>query len=676
MFEVIDLGGLKTVSAKSACNHVYVVDVSGSMHYDLPKIRQNLKNIVSVVAQPDDTFTVIYFSGRGQCGVVFENVLVSGSGTVDLMSKAIDRHLNTIGLTGFVDPLEKAMTLNLDTSKVSNFVMMTDGYDNQSSRSDILKKVEQLNLKYDSVSFIEYGYYADRDLISQMANAVGGLHIFAEGYEKYEGVIESVVKGVARVNNVEVKVNKRSKQAVYTYGDQIRIVDVVDGIAKVPEDTDKVYAVIPGELANKNLPQEQLYLILFFASKTGNSDLVWNALQALGDVALIEKYENAFTKQELSAFEEAVQLAVFSETLRLIKGQDFNRVPDKNAPTILHLLNSLVATESFLVMNSPYWEYNRIGRASTKEESLPRFVQGPAGRVSLKGLVFNSERPNVSLQTTLSGTVELPENDFDLKRVPSFVTRNYTIIKDGIRNMDSLPVVFPESEIESLKGFAHEEIAVENGEAYWVFDLSKIPVINRSMVESIRLDKFAETVGFLESFKASLKVLTHLIKEEGGSTAKTQGLIEKYGEDAAKWLSENGVRDYGFSPVGTKSVEATDEYESVQVVYKIKGLSSLPTIDAVNKKLEANKKLNVADELIAKNLAVYEGSDKAELESAKVDFTEEKRELEVQLAGMVYSLVLGRKWFGDEEVATTEVTLGRDLTAPMTVEKVKKMIKI
>ncbi len=49
---------------------------------------------------------------------------------------------------------------------------------------------------------------------------------------------------------------------------------------------------------------------------------------------------------------------------------------------------------------------------------------------------------------------------------------------------------------------------------------------------------------------------------------------------------------------------------------------------------------------------------------------------EAIVAGMVYSLVLGRKWFGDEEVATTEVTLGRDLKAPMTVEKVKKMIKI
>lgn len=675
MFEVIELGGLKTVTSKSACNHVYVVDVSGSMYSDLPKIRQNLKNIISVVAQPEDTFSTIYFSGKGQCGVVFENVLVSDVSTVQMMHDAIDRYIKPIGLTGFIDPIEKALSLSLDKSKVNNFIMLTDGYDNQSRRDDILTNVQKLPSVYQSVSFIEYGYYADRDLLSQMANLVGGMHIFAEGITKYEEVLESVVSNVARRPAVEVKVNKNAKNCIYTVGDQIRIVDVVDGLAYVPDDIERVYSIVPKDVLSKQLSEDHLYLVLYYAAKTTNAELVWKTLQALGDVALVEEYQNAFTKQEQSIFEESVAKAVFNKDERFKSGKDLNAVPNKNAPTVIDLLNELAAVDSFVITDSPYWSYNKIGRSSSREEVLPRFVQSPMSRVALKGLVFNSNRPNVNIQTTLSGVVELPENDFKLKNVPSFITRNYAIVKDGIRNMDQLPVVFPEAAKVSFEMFAHEVIQEEAGQCYWVFDLTKTPVINRAMVENVDKETFVNVVQTLESQKASLKVLNHLIKEQGGSDSKVSGLIEKYGDEAAKWLSSIGVRDYGFSPVGTKSDDATDQYESIQVDYKIKGLSSLPSIDAVNKKIDEGKKLTVADELIKQNLDQFKDLDKTGLEQVKEGFTKIKRDLEKILAGEVYTLVLGRQWYGDDEVVTVPVTIDGQ-SSTMTIEKKREMIKV
>lgn len=676
MFEVIQLGNLKTVATKSACNHVYVVDVSGSMYHDLPKIRQNLKNIINVVAQPEDTFSVIYFSGKGQCGVVFENLLVSDVSTIDSMHKAIDRFIQPIGLTGFIDPIKKALELDLDSSKVNNFIMLTDGFDNQSRRDDILTQAKTLTSKYQSISFIEYGYYADRDLLTQMANEVGGTHIFADGYNKYEGVIEDVVRSVTRVANVEVNVNKKAKHAAYIYGDQIRIVDAKDGVVSVPEDVDQVFSIVPSDVISKQISEERLFLILYYAAKTSNSDLVWKVLQALGDVNLVEKYQNAFTKQEQSIFEEEVRLAVFDESKRFVLGKDTSVVPTKNAPTVIDLLNGLADTDSFVITDSPYWSYNRTTRGTVKEEGkLPRFVPSPMSRLSLKGLVFNSERPNVNIQTSIKGQVELPENDFGLKKVPSFITRNYTVIKDGIRNMDHLPVVFPESAAAELEKFAHEVVEQEDGQCYWVFDLTRIPVINRAMVENIKLEDFVRAVETVEPLKARLKVLTHMIKEDGGSTAKIEGMVQKYGEEAAKWLSENGVRDYGFSPVGTKSADVTDEYESIQVVYKIKGLSSLPAISAVEKKVLEGKKLNLADSLIQEYMDVYGEEDKSVLEHDKEVYTRGKRENEKKLANLVYTLVLGRKWFSDDEVTEVDVVLNGQ-KAPMTIEKVRKMIKI
>lgn len=676
MFEIVELGGVKTVATKAACNHVYVVDVSYSMYNDLPKIRTHLKNIISMVAQPDDTFSVIYFSSRGQCGVVFENVLVSDVSTVAAMHDAIDRYIKPIGATGFMDPMKKAMELNLDPTKVNSYIMLTDGYDNQSNRGDLIVQAGNLPDVFKAVTFIEYGYYADRELLSAMAEAANGTHIFAEGSINYEEAVENAVRGVSRVNNIEVNVNKRAKHAMFEQNGQIKIVPAVDGVAKVPEDVERVYSVVPGDVLSNKLSEDRLYMILFYAAKTSDSDLVWKCLQAMGDVALVEKYQNAFTKQELSQFEELVSKAVLDPTLRYTQGKDLNAVPNKNAPTTIDLLNLLSASESFIVTDSPDWSYNRVGRASTTEAALPRFIQSPMSRVSMKGLVFSAERPNVSVQTTLTGQVELPANDLGLpKMVPSFITRNYTIIKDGIRNMEKLPVLFPSSLAPLVEHFAHEVIEEADGKCYWVFDLSRIPVINRAMVENVELSTFVKTVEALNTAKASLKVLGALIEEKGGSTAKIAGMIEKYGEEGAKWLSTIGVRDYGFSPVGTKSVEATDEYESIQVVYKIKGLSSLPAISAVRTKVESGKKLNLGDTLISLNLNNLKDLDQDVLIATKDTMTGTKRLLETVMANTVYTLVLGRKWYGDDEVVTTSVTLEGQV-AEMTIEKVRKFIAI
>lgn len=683
MFEVIEMGGVKTVTTKAACNHVYVVDVSGSMYHDLPKIRQHLKNIISMVAQPQDTFSVIWFSGRNQCGVAFENILVSDASTVDLMHKAIDRYLTTVGLTGFVDPLQKAMELNLDPSKVNNFIMLTDGYDNQSNRQDIITKTQALSTKFQSVSFIEYGYYADRAMLSQMADAANGNHIFAEGIVNYERVMEEVVSGMPRVNNIEVAVNKRAKHCVYIYQGQIKISPVTDGKVSVPEDVERVHSIVPGDVLNKQLSEDHLYLILFYAAKTVNSDLVWSCLQALGDVNLVEAYQNAFTKQELSEFELAVENAVLRDGVdgvktRFISGKDLNAVPQKNSPTVINLLEALAATKGTqLVLSSPYWSYKRIGRGSEANNDLPRFVPSPMSNVSLNNLVFNSERPNVSISTQVKGVVELPPNEFGLKSVPSFITRNYTIIKDGIRNVEHLPVLIPADEFAKgdFAKFKHEVIESDSNSVYVVFNLAKIPVINRGMVEDIPFDKFKQTIVNVEVLKSKLKVLGHYISLNG-TQAKIKGMVEAYGEEAATWLSSIGVRDYGYSAVGTTSTEATDEYESIQVVYKIKGLSSLPSIKAVNDKIAAKKNLNLADSLISGALLEFEGVDHSILEKTKESLTNDKRKLESDLAQFVYALVLGRKWFSsDDEIITTTVDIAGG-SHQMTVEKVRKMISL
>ena len=83
----------KIVSAKETdapTNHIVVVDCSGSMYSDLPKIRTHLKNKIPTMVKPDDTLTVIWFSGRDQYGVLFEGAAVHGLSDLGKINSTIN----------------------------------------------------------------------------------------------------------------------------------------------------------------------------------------------------------------------------------------------------------------------------------------------------------------------------------------------------------------------------------------------------------------------------------------------------------------------------------------------------------------------------------------------------------------------------------------------------------
>lgn len=80
-------------------NHVFVVDVSGSMYHELPLIRKQLKNKLSNVMRDGDTISIIWFSGRNDAGILKEEVEVKSLKTLNDLNDAIDRWLVPMGCT-------------------------------------------------------------------------------------------------------------------------------------------------------------------------------------------------------------------------------------------------------------------------------------------------------------------------------------------------------------------------------------------------------------------------------------------------------------------------------------------------------------------------------------------------------------------------------------------------
>jgi len=683
MFNIVGVKGAKTAVSKEACHYVYLVDCSYSMSGDLENIRDHLKTIMMNLVSEDDRLSVVYFSGKGQVGTVFENVQINEH-TVSLQNSVIDSNLKPIGMTCFKDALDYAIGVSeRDGSPITKcLVMLTDGYDNQSGKDVVRDTAQTAAQHFDSIAFLEYGWYADRELLSELAHKVGGAHVFSEGHTQYNKAIETSFKSAPREKMVEIPVGELKCDIVYIHNGMIKITSVSNGVIKVPETLHWFYQIMPDEHIPEHAGENQLYMMLYYAVSVGNDELCWDVLKRLGDVCLIDEYTNAFTKQELTEFKDHVETCVFDVDARFVDGVDHDKVPSKDCLTVVDVIEHLSTTGAEMITDSPYFSYNRIGRKKKEEEGeLPRFTKAPKSAFSMTNIVYNKSRPNVSVQVTVDGTVEVPENEFGVQYVPSKIIRNYAIIRDGILNMSDLPVVINDECVDWLNenDVKYTPISENGGEHYVVVHLNTLPVINRASVENINLEDFKNLIGKQQELQAILKAANHkMVELNGDDRGKTEGLKEVYGVDAAKWLSSIGVRDYGFSPK-VKSQDVEDVYVSIEVNTKIKGLSSLPSFNALNKKIDGDKKLNIADKTLRHGVYAVKALMEINDDNIYNVVTSTKaalRNVNVQLAKYIYALVLGRKWFdGQDEPFETPITIfGEEST--LTVSKDRKEVKI
>ena len=245
--EVSDSAPKKLV--ETPVNHVAVIDCSGSMSGDLPRIREQLKKKLPKMLKEKDTISIVWFSGRGQFGTLLEAEPVATLADLKDVNAAIDRWLKTVGMTGFKEPVEEAAALVSRVAKkrpgsTFSLFFMSDGCDNQWPRQDLLKAVEKAAGSFSSSTFVEYGYYADRPLLTAMAEKAGGNLIFADDFDKYaplfEAAMQKTLSGAPRAE-VQVKADIVGGFAWALVAGDLVTFSVEGGKAHVPEDLAEVW---------------------------------------------------------------------------------------------------------------------------------------------------------------------------------------------------------------------------------------------------------------------------------------------------------------------------------------------------------------------------------------------------------------------------------------------------
>ena len=640
-------------------NLIFLVDVSYSMYDSLPKLRKDIKNNLACKLNHGDSLTIMWFSSRGQHGDVLFDYNVDTISDVKDVTSAIDKWLRPVGATCFEEVLERLVNRIDELPSGDNHVyFLTDGYDNQSTESNILKHCQSLAEKATSFEVLEYGYYCNTSLLEKMTAATNGNHHFIETYEGVSKFFDS------SVSVPMIKYNNLSENDTLCYYHNKVLYKSKNDLC--PEGS------TPFIMGEHNTGESN-YLKMYF------SDNVYDIAKKLSDVDMIDRSYNAITYQERNDLKDYIKQCILSGCY-YNRGVDHNFDATERRHTVIDFLEGLEGFD--LCVEHEDFNYSRVGaKSAVKEDDTvsklatamqsatdpneireiakkitnhkdykPDFIPFDAKRkMRINSIDVASEKCNINLSTTTNGFVALPDTDErrDLNlpdMVRTFINRKYNIVKNGVINNKKLPLLVTPELITYLSKFDNitYKISKYGNESVAVVDVSDMYLVNRSQLDTSDL---ASTVFLLNGVKAEYKVCReHLVKLN--PEHKSSYLSSEYGKQGAAYLSDLGIRDYGFSPKVNTVKSDSDYYVQNEVKYAIKGLSSLPkTADVIAKVDKLNgdtSKLTVSHSLLNKYIEMYdEHKDDVDWLTNKLKSIEDnKRQLTKELSRISYAKLL------------------------------------
>lgn len=659
-------------------HHLFIIDCSGSMYHELPRIRTDLYNKVSTLMKEEDSLTIIWFSSRGEFGVVVEDFKMK-SKTMEQLRSLIDKQLHPRGLTAFKDPLiesKKIISRLMSSNKemVHSLFFLTDGHDNQSTEKDILAAISELKPELVSAAIVEYGYYCNRKLLSEMSMEVGGVHVFAQDFQDYEPYLKKQFEQNIRSQRKKVNFGKVHGNIVFSkIGDDVLIYKVDEkGDAFIDTEAGDIYYLkdtgVSSEsfeseffknAANGNIKSEDLlrasYAAMFAFSRKSDYKTISDILRVVGDAYFIKKKANTFGTQKINELEAEFMQASNSIDSMFIEGYNPKLEPKEDAYCVMDMLDDLMEHDDNLwYPRNENFSYKRIGRKvqlaskkASKDEKeklkemidkgntaeaikkLQELEEQPAGLkfvyedegkgYPIHDLVWNNSRANLSVRVKFDGFVELPDAAHgallsDFPKIPkvfkTHMYRNYTIIKDGIINTYRLPVSLNEETFKKLQANGLLE-----GESYvankiYVLDFSSLPVINQKMVKETSAEKLFRDQYSLLKIQAKNSVFNHLKKAYFDNVSLDFSAM--YGEEGAAWLKEFGLTPNGYNPKVTQepSTEETMVNTLSVKIDKMTVPSGKKDFEAIMTKMEKGMGLTPREKLLEGPIKEFQAFEK------------------------------------------------------------------
>ena len=632
-----DNGSQKVVDVSA--HHTFIIDCSGSMWGELDSIRRDLHNKISTMLKPSDSVTLIWFSGRGECGVLLEDYHVNGAVELSKVKNLIDKYLTPQCLTSFKEPLVELKGVIKRVSQrnpdmLHTMFFLTDGHDNQNNKNDIIKAVEDVKEELASAIIVEYGWYCNKQLLNEMATTIGGVHTFSEGFDDYEPYSEKVFTGGQTAKRRYVKLDHTPYNNV--------VFNIVDGdiITYLPNEDNEIFLSVEGDvelfyfteetpnatcLGDDNFISDAilagdtsdsifagLYGAAFAYSRRSDYNTVSEVLGCLGDAYLITQKANTFGTQKINELEAKFIGAMNNVDQRYTEGYNPDLEPAEDAFCVMDLFDTLMSDDDNVwYPRHEAFKYKRTGgkavavkaeitdedktalsdllnegdldglEAKLKEvksnvvEAMKFQFNEEMPSSSFSSLTWNEKRANLSVLVNFQGYVNIPTNNFGLDT--KFDTQ---IFRNYTIIQDG--IIWTYELPVSLSKTTFDTLQANGLLEGETFAEGAIYVLNYSTLPVINrqmVQSLSAEALFKESHElAKLKASNYVFGQykKRFFDGASKGFLDLYGADATEWLKEIGLTANGFSPK-SKVEKMNEEIEVNTLEVKIKGLTANPT---------------------------------------------------------------------------------------------------
>ena len=202
-----------------------------------------------------------------------------------------------------------------------------------------------------------------------------------------------------------------------------------------------------------------VYAAALVLSQQTKTDVAMEVIGKAGDKDIIDKLNNAFLVEEFGNVESQIAGAINDVSLRFTKGRDPNYLPPADAFCVVNVLNALLEDDkAAFYPYDPRFKYERIGVATKSKEGFSKFTADPKSKCPFNTMVWHESHLNLSLQTSVKGTVELLDKDGKTPKqmgfanpYPTFVFRNFSFIKDGHVNIKTFYLTSSEDTYKEFK---------------------------------------------------------------------------------------------------------------------------------------------------------------------------------------------------------------------------------
>ena len=637
--------------APAPTHHIFIIDCSGSMWGELSTIRKDLYNKISTLLRPEDAVSILWFSGKGQYGVLVEDYNIKSDVSKSNLKKLIDDQLTPRGLTAFREPLLEAKTIiqedrGRNDGRLYSLFFLTDGHDNRWSESDILDAVRNIAPELASATITEYGYYCNKELLNKMATEVGGVHIFAQDFQDYEphmqrqftqqmtspreyvALEQTAIDGFAYSfdedgNVISYAVNENNEIFIdpKSLGQVFYMTDSTPRTSTQLDTSDfKIASSDPSVYMGILAP---MYAAMVAYSKRSDFNTISDILRIVGDAHFIVKKANTFGTQKINELEAEFSGAIAEPQNMFQNGYNPDLEPAEDAYCVMDMIDDLMSDEDNKWYPSQM-KYKRMSRktelkgaeispedrekidlllsenkldeaqALMKEiqENQPEQVQfvneDKDNGFSITSLTWNNKRANLSVQVRYNGYVMLPENSFD--NLPEKFETGIFRNYNIIKDGIIHTYVLPVS-LSSETFDKLQENGLLEGELYHPEQVYMLDFSSLPVINQKMVREASAEELFRNHYQLTkLKARNSVFNyyKKRYLDGASKSFVDEYGEEATAWLKELGISSYGFNPP-VKTKPPTEETLVNTMEVKIDKMSSLPSAKGVVEKMEQGK---------------------------------------------------------------------------------------